>query len=142
MALLLALLSAFCVGCRGIPSPANGTPTVKTLIVTGYCPCSQCCGWHRTWYGKPVYSSGPNKGKRKIIGMTASGTMAKPGTIAADTSRYPFETMMQIEGYGYGQVEDRGGKIQGEHIDIYFRAHKQAEEWGTKRMQVKIWPAD
>jgi 3D (Asp-Asp-Asp) domain-containing protein len=86
-----------------------------------------------------VFSSGPLKGKPKKVGITASGTRARKGTIAADTRKYPFGTIMYIEGYGYGRVEDRGGAIKGEHIDLYFRSHKQALEWGKKTKRVKIW---
>ena len=42
----------------------------------------------------------------------ASGKMAKVGTIAADTSVYPFGTIMYIPGYGYGEVQDVGGAIK------------------------------
>lgn len=119
--------------------PRNVTPFERTLRVTGYCKCGECCGWHRTWYGLPVYSSGPNKGKRKIVGQTASGTRARPGTIAADTKLYPFGTVMYVPGYGYGRVEDRGGKVKGQHIDLYFRSHRRARNWGSKKLRVKIW---
>ena len=36
------------------------------------------------------------------------GRRARLGTIAADTRRYPFGTIMYVPGYGYGRVEDRG----------------------------------
>ena len=109
------------------------------MTVTAYCDCQQCCGWKRTWYGKPVFAYGANKGKRKKVGVTASGTDAKVGTLAADTSRYPFGTMMYIPGYGYGRVEDRGGAIKGDHIDLFFKTHKEALEWGRQQRQVRVW---
>ena len=111
----------------------------RRMVVTAYCKCGDCCGWRRTWYGRPVYASGRLKGQRKRVGITASGTKARRGTIAADTSRYPFGTVMYIEGYGYGRVEDRGGSITGERIDLFFRTHKQALRWGKKEMVVKVW---
>jgi len=137
--LLIAVL--LIAGCRGIRPPGDTRPFVRTLTVTGYCKCGKCCGWHRTWYGRPVVSAGPNRGKRKVVGRTASGAMARPGTIAADTTRYPFGTVMYIDGYGYGRVEDRGAAIKGDRIDLFFRTHQQALEWGKRRMRVKIWPA-
>ncbi len=79
------------------------------------------------------------QGKPKKIGQTANGAMAKRGTIAADTKLYPFGTIMYIEGYGYGRVEDRGGDIKGQHIDLFFRTHQQAEAWGRQTRQVKVW---
>ena len=67
-----------------------------TVKVTGYCPCSYCCG---EWaYLNP--------------GITASGTVAKYGTIAAPPS-IPFGTKMKIEGYGdmIFTVEDTGSAV-------------------------------
>jgi 3D (Asp-Asp-Asp) domain-containing protein len=46
---------------------------------------------------------------------------------------------MYVKGYGYGRVEDRGGRIKGDHIDLYFHTHRQATQWGRKRVRVKIW---
>jgi len=110
-----------------------------TLMTTGYCKCGTCCGWKRNWLLRPVYSYGPLKGKPKKVGMTASGTKARRGTIAADTRIYPFGTVIYIEGYGYGKVEDRGGGIKGQHVDLFFRTHDQALEWGRKTLEVKVW---
>ena len=109
------------------------------MVTTGYCKCKVCCGWRRTWYGRPVHAYGPNKGRRKRIGITASGTKAKPGTIAAAPSRYPFGTIMYVPGYGYGRVEDRGRAIKGDHIDLYFKTHEQASAWGRKQKTVTVW---
>ena len=109
------------------------------MTVTGYCPCKKCCGWRRTWYGKPVYAYGPSRGKKKKVGVTAAGTKAKKGTIAADTNRYPFGTIMYIPGYGYGRVEDRGSAVKGEHIDLFFKTHQQALEWGREQKVVTVW---
>lgn len=134
--LILVIAAAGCSGTR----PGNGAkPLVREMLTTGYCKCGKCCGWKRNWYGRAVHSYGANKGKKKVVGLTASGTMARPGTIAADTKIYPFGTVIYIEGYGYGRVEDRGGAINGQHIDLYFRSHKQALEWGKRTVKVKIW---
>ena len=140
---LIAVLSACLLGgCLGVRPPRQVEPVERVMQVTGYCKCGKCCGWHRTWYGRPVFSSGPNKGKRKPVGVTASGSRARPGTIAADTSLYPFGTVMYIPGYGYGRVEDRGGKVKGQHIDLYFRSHRQALAWGNRKLRVKVWPLE
>jgi 3D (Asp-Asp-Asp) domain-containing protein len=136
--LALAVPAVLC-GCARIRPPSGVAAVERTLLVTGYCKCGECCGWTRTWYGMPVYASGPNKGKRKHVGITASGSRADTGTIAADTARYPMGTIMLVEGYGYGRVEDRGGRVKGDHIDLYFHTHAQAQKWGKKVMKVKIW---
>ena len=132
-------LAFFGAGCATI-QPSSGKPPVeRRILVTGYCPCQECCSWHRNWLGRPVYDAGPLKGRRKEVGMTASGTRAKHGTIAADTKRYPFGTLMYIQGYGYGRVEDQGGAIKGDHIDLFFNNHHDAEVWGKRYRWVKIW---
>ena len=65
-------------------------------------------------------ASGPNKGKRKRVGITSSGTRARKGTIAADTKYYPYGTVMIIPGYGKGVVEDIGGAIKGPNrLDVF-----------------------
>lgn len=138
---LIVLTGCFVRDLRWHPvRPERGTPSREvTLLTTGYCDCRECCGWERNWYGRPVIASGPNKGKPKKVGYTASGSRAKPGTIAADTRLFPFGTIMYIPGYGYGIVEDRGSAIQGYHIDLFFRSHRSAEGWGAVRKKVKVW---
>lgn len=112
-----------------------------TMEVTAYCNCGKCCSWERSWFGlgPPVFSSGANKGKRKEIGVTASGTKARYGTIAADTSVLPFGTVIEVPGYGYGRVEDRGGAIKGSRLDLWFPSHEAALKWGRKKIKVRVW---
>lgn len=126
-------------GCATI-RPPRGVPAVdRTVLTTGYCACGACCGWHRNWLGRPVYTSGTMEGQRKAVGVTASGSRARKGTIAADTRLYPFGTVIYIDDYGYGRVEDRGGDIKGDHLDLYFQSHEQALEWGRRYRRVKVW---
>lgn len=109
------------------------------MEVTAYCPCGECCNWRRNWLGRPVIASGPNKGRRKAVGITASGTEAAPGTIAADPKRYPFGTVLYVPGYGYGRVEDTGRDIVGKRLDVYYSRHDRAEEWGRQSLEVRVW---
>ncbi len=132
----LALLNT---GCASIRPPAGVRPVEHTLEVTAYCACQACCGWKRSWLGRPVYASGPAKGRPKAVGITASGARARQGTIAADTALYPFRTVMYIPGYGYGRVEDRGGGVKGRHIEVFFGSHKKALTWGRQGLPVQIW---
>ena len=134
--LVIALSVCLLTGCasRGL----HRTETIS-LETTGYCKCQKCCGWERNWLGQPVYAYGPQKGERKKVGVTASGTKAKPGkTIAADVAVFPFGTRLKVPGYGTGVVEDRGGAIQGNRIDLFFRTHQQALDWGRRRVQVEV----
>ena len=139
MLLAIIIMVSLTTGCSGIRPPKNSTTIESAMVVTGYCDCMKCCGWKRNIFFRPVYASGPNKGKKKKVGYTASGTKADIGTIAADTSRYPFGTVMNVPGYGYGKVEDRGGAIKGNHIDLFFKSHKDALNWGKQKKVVKIW---
>ena len=120
------------------PRPQKRT-TIK-IKTTAYCKCQKCCGWKTNWLGHPVYSSGRLKGKKKIIGQTASGKIAKKGTIAADTQHFPFKTKMFIPGYGHGIVQDRGSAIKGYHLDLYFPSHQEAINWGVRYVNVTIQP--
>jgi 3D (Asp-Asp-Asp) domain-containing protein len=140
--LIILLLIPFVNGCvfqYQLRPPVFRSYTSETLQVTAYCACGECCGWERNPLGQKVYSYGPNKGERKIVGLTADGKWAKEGTIAADTDFYPMGTIMYVEGYGYGVVEDRGSAIEGKHIDIFFKSHNKALDWGNKTLNVKIW---
>ena len=136
----IALLCvAGCVLCdmgrSGMRPDRNARSREIVLEVTGYCKCGHCCGWRRTWYGRPVTLAGAPK----EVGITASGVRARPGTVAADTTLFPFGTIMHIPGYGYGVVQDRGGDIKGRHIDLYFRSHRAAQNWGRKKVKVRVW---
>ena len=85
---------------------------------TGYCACSACCG--------------------SSTGITASGTHVQSNhTIAADTSRLPFGTKVYIDDVEY-TVEDTGGAIRGNRIDIYFDSHQSALLYGRRRKEVYI----
>jgi 3D (Asp-Asp-Asp) domain-containing protein len=140
--LFLAVLFLLGTGCTSVRSLRRNSARSVTLEATGYCPCGKCCGWKRDWLhlGRPVYSSGPNRGKPKKVGYTASGTQAHKGTIAADPRYYPFGTVMYIPGYGYGKVEDTGGDIKGpSRIDLFFKTHQQALQWGRQRVPAKVW---
>lgn len=96
---------------------ANGNYVcLGDYVLTAYCPCPICCG---------VYSNMTNP-------TTASGTTATAGrTIAADTSVLPFGTQVVIDGQVY-TVEDRGGAIKGNRIDVFFNSHQEAIEFGRR----------
>lgn len=136
---MLAVMALTCAGCAGIRPPRGVTPSTQRIVTTGYCACGKCCGWHRNWLLRPVHSAGPQRGHPKLVGRTASGAKARRGTIAADTSVYPFGTVMHVPGYGYGRVEDRGGAIKGQRLDLFFPRHSQALEWGRRAVDVRIW---
>ena len=105
----------------------NTEPAEKWRIVrmrvTGYCPCSKCCGEYAD-------------------GITANGHKIQPGdTFVAADKRYSFGTEMVIEGYSSGKtikVLDRGGAIRGNKLDAFFHTHQEALEWGVRHIDVKV----
>ena len=93
------------------------TGETKIFKVTAYCACSKCCG--------------------KQTGITASGTRATAGRTIAASGQYAFGTKLLINGNVY-TVEDRGGAIQGNRIDIYMNTHAEALRWGVKYLPVQV----
>lgn len=97
-------------------------PKVMNMKVTAYCPCKKCCG---KWSD----------------GMTACGHVIKKGEkFCAAPPEIPFGTIIGIPGYGKVPVLDRGGKIKGNKLDVFFDNHNDAIKWGNKELAVKVWP--
>lgn len=85
--------------------------------VTAYCSCAKCCG--------------------KTNGVTASGRMATANHTVAAPSSFAFGTNVVINGQTY-VVEDRGGAIQGNRIDVYMNSHAEALAWGVRYLDVEV----
>ena len=61
--------------------------------------------------------------------------------VAADTSLLKFGTMLSIPGYRGGRpvpVLDRGSKIRGYHLDVFYQSHRQAQKWGKQYLNVEV----
>ena len=133
-AVLSVCISLVCVsGCA--------TYKKRQMVVTAYSSDQISTNWRRgrILFWRAYVASGPNQGKRKIVGLTSSGTKARKGTIAADTRYYPYGTVVKIPGYGKGVVEDTGSAIKGPHrLDVYFSTRKKALNWGRQKLTVKI----
>ena len=71
-------------------------------------------------------------------GLTATGSIAVKGTVAADWSLFKPGTSLYIPGYGFGTVEDRGGGVKGKHLDIFFDSREEALKWGVKHMDILV----
>ena len=123
---------------KRIRPPEGMNPVTMELKTTSYCHCHRCCSYNWLLF-IPYQKSGLLNYRIKHVGITSSGAMTRPGTLAADTSIYPYGTVMYIPGYGYGRVEDTGGAIKGQHIDLYRPNHWFARHWGVRSKRVKIW---
>lgn len=90
-----------------------------------------------TAYTNHENSTGKSKGDPDY-GITASGTKTEEGiTVAADWRVLPKGTRVYIDGVGERTVQDKGGAIKGQKIDVYFESEKEALEFGRKK-HVKV----
>ncbi len=88
---------------------------------SGYCPCEICCG----------------KKSDANYGRTSSGVMAMEGvTIASDNSFLPVGSRLSIYGKDTYIVQDKGGAIKDNKIDIYYLDHNSAFEFGRQELVV------
>lgn len=74
-------------------------------------------------------------------GITASGAPVTPGlTVAADLSVLPLGTVVYIEGVGVRVVQDTGGALQGQHLDIAVSgSHDDALCWPFGGQLAGVW---
>ena len=101
-----------------LPRVSSTSTTGGTVYkITAYCPCAKCCG--------------------KTNGRTASGTTATAGRTVAASSKFAFGTKLNIGGHVY-TVEDRGGAISGNKIDIFVNSHAEALAWGVRYLNVNV----
>lgn len=124
---ILALLVILLCGSKDvivIEQPVQADEIQQSLTykgvykITAYCPCKKCCG--------------------KSDGITASGEKAVEGVTVAMDKSIPFGTKIYIDGVGERIVQDRGGAIKGNRIDLYFDSHQEALNFGRQTKQVTI----
>lgn len=128
--MISGIIHIFCCRCvtKVEATEVNPTTAVVKMVeepekislgeykLTAYCACKKCCG--------------------KTDGITASGIRAKEGvTIAADTRILPFGTKVIIDDNEY-TVQDKGGAIKGNRIDVYFDSHQDALEFGVQYKEI------
>lgn len=67
-------------------------------------------------------------------GITASGQPVQAGvSVAADPDVLPYGTIVYIEGIGIRIVQDTGGGLASNQIDIAMDTHENALEFGVQR---------
>lgn len=80
-----------------------------------------------------AYTSSPNECDSTPF-ITASGQKVRWGIVAADR-RYPFGTKIYFPFFRQVfEVQDRGGAIKGNRIDIWFPDKKEALKFGVKKL--------
>ena len=111
-----------------VASAEGKTPIAVTLNASAY-TASTC--------GKPVGSSG--------YGITASGATAKSYYTVAAGSAYPIGTVVYIPYFasspngGWFVVQDRGGAISNNRIDIYFDTIGECKQFGRRNLECYIY---
>ena len=71
-------------------------------------------------------------------GITATGKVAVEGIIAVDPKIIPFGTTVEIKDIGVFVADDRGEKIKGNRIDIFFDSKEEAKDFGKKGVWLRF----
>ena len=101
------------------------TPKVATFNTSAYCPCMSCCG--------------------KTNGITASGAPASEWYTLAAGSVYPIGTVIYIPYFkdkpngGWFVVQDRGGAISSDRLDIFYDSHSAALQFGRRYLECYVY---
>ena len=89
-----------------------------------------------------AYTNAPDECGRDYddpnFGLTSSGKQVAVGMVAAGRA-FKIGTRMYIEGIGYVTVEDRGGYITNERLDVYVETKEEAFKIGRKDRKVYIF---
>ncbi len=114
-------------------NPPEEYESVIEVTATAYCLCKKCCG---KTPDSPYY------------GCTHSGIKIEPGSgikvIAVDPNVIPLNSKVYVEGlngawdYGHAVAADTGSAIKEAKIDLYMDTHKEALEWGRRKVKVYI----
>ncbi len=101
------------------------TPRVAKINTSAYCSCARCCG--------------------KSNGITSSGAPAKEWYTIAAGGGIPIGTVVYIPALadkpngGWFVVEDRGGAISNNKIDIFMGSHAAAIQFGRRSLECYIY---
>jgi len=118
---------------------SSGTISVNGQIYS-YSKVLTCSA---TAYDLSFQSTGKRPGDPGY-GITASGTYAKPGTVAVDPRVIPLGTKMYIVStdgsvvYGLCTAEDTGGAIKGNKVDLFYNTTAECMQFGRRNVTVYI----
>jgi 3D (Asp-Asp-Asp) domain-containing protein len=122
------------------PTPPPIVAKAKRMHVAKARPTVQQPAWQT--YEITSYTSGYESTQKHEgdagYGITASGTKATEGVTVACPQDLPFGTTVDIEGIGERTCLDRGGDINGRHIDLYVNDVKRALDFGVQERKVEI----
>lgn len=100
-------------------------PQIVNMNTSAYCACVKCCG--------------------KTNGITSSGELATSWYTVAAGRGYPIGTIIyvpslsnQING-GWFIVQDRGGAIKNNKMDIFLDTHQEALVFGRRTLECYVY---
>lgn len=115
---LIAIMLAVSMTLVPATVQAKKISSMGLMKISFYCPCEICS----EGYGR----------------MTATQTHAKAGrTVAVDPDVIALGTKLLIDGEVY-IAEDVGGRVCGEHVDVFVDTHEETLEGGIQHKVVKI----
>lgn len=97
-------------------------------------PVKRMCMKTTAYSNDPVSINVP----KWLDGNTATNKPVKRGIVAADWEVLKPGTKVYIPGYGMAVVEDRGGAVRGNHVDLFMDSPVEAYRWGVKYMDVYV----
>ena len=111
---------------ENLAASTNGaTHEVRTMNASAYCSCAACGG--------------------KTNGVTSSGAIAQPNHTIAAGPGLPIGTVIYIPALagqpngGWFRVEDRGGAISNNRIDIFMGSHAAALQFGRRNLECYVY---
>ena len=106
----------------------------EPFVVTEYKEIEKKVEWF--YFFATGYSG--NDISQGTTGKTATGKVAVEGIIAVDPKIIPFGTSVEIKDMGVFIADDRGGKIKGNRIDIFFDSKEEAIDFGKKGVWLRF----
>lgn len=116
--LYLILLLGLLIPANSVDASAKTIIPMGEFLLTAYCPCEECSEGY---------------GRQTSTGKTARAEH----TIAVDPDVIGYGAKVKI-GNDIYVAEDCGGKINGDHIDIFFDTHEEVQEFGKKYKNVFV----
>jgi 3D (Asp-Asp-Asp) domain-containing protein len=108
-------------------------------LITAYCDCPICIN-------VPEFRDGKFASHHPVYWGGVAADKSVPFRSSVELVPFTLRDWLAVKNFLGGRrdftVEDRGGKIHGRHIDIFFPqargGHELAKHWGARRMRVKI----
>jgi 3D (Asp-Asp-Asp) domain-containing protein len=110
--------TVYLLGCKS--EPEQELTYIGKFTVTAYNASAACCAPYDDGY-------------------TATMTVPTEGvTVAADWNVLPAGTVIYIDGIGVRTVEDMGGPIKGNKLDLFFEDYSDAVNFGVRNFDVWV----